>query len=185
MVTYKDEIEIIDGTIGKDVNLQAQDKLGNSIDLSGCTVKWIVYVPEATYPVLEVTCTAVDLSTGKVKYALLITNWSTSGTADSGSETTTVDTERTEASDFWIGAYIRFTSGLNIGLERRVTAFNSGTDTITHEAFPDAVVVGNEYVLVRLEGTKDYTSSLIADKTGYHEEFKNLKVIIKSATPTT
>ena len=69
------------------------------------------------------------------------------GTADSGSTTTTVDSERTEADDYWNNAYILFTSGPNDGLSRRITDFNATTDTITHEAFPSAVAEGDTYLL--------------------------------------
>lgn len=57
---------------------------------------------------------------------------SVSGTADSGSTTTVVDTERTEAdTDYWKGSLITFTSGTLNGQTRLVTAFNAATDTIT------------------------------------------------------
>jgi len=115
MATYESEIEIIENTVGKDINLQAQDSDGNGVDLTACVVKWVVYAPEGTTPLWEVTCTAVDLTTGKVKYTLLAGDWGTN----------------------------------------------------------------------KPQGGSDYTSSLIADKTGYHEEFKNLKVTILTATPTT
>jgi hypothetical protein len=56
----------------------------------------------------------------------------TSGTADSGSNTTMVDSARSEAdTDYWKGSWIRFTSG-DIGDQTRlVTGFNPATDTIT------------------------------------------------------
>jgi hypothetical protein len=69
------------------------------------------------------------------------------GTADSGTTTTTVDAERTEANDYWIGYYIKFTSGSNYGRERLITDFDAATDTITHAAFPDAVAIDDTYVL--------------------------------------
>lgn len=49
--------------------------------------------------------------------------------------------------DFWNGAYIKYSSGDNIGLHRLVTDFDSGTDTLTHDAFPDPVSAGDEYFL--------------------------------------
>ena len=70
------------------------------------------------------------------------------GTADSGTTTTTVDAERTETgTDYWKGAYIEFTSGPNIGVRKKITAFNPATDTITHEAFDNAVAAGHTYFL--------------------------------------
>jgi len=69
------------------------------------------------------------------------------GTADSGSTTTTVDAERTEADHYWNNYYIKFGSGPNAGMERLVSHFDSGTDTLTHAAFPNAVAVTDTYVL--------------------------------------
>lgn len=80
MADYEEEIDLAEGSFGKDVNLQAQDEDGQGINLTGCTVYWIVYDPETrskTTPVyvLKATCTAVDLSDGKVKYTLKETDW--------------------------------------------------------------------------------------------------------------
>ncbi len=74
-MSYEKEIELVENTFGKDVNLQAQDKDGNAVDLTGCTVKWVVYKFGATSAVLIVTCTAVDLANGKVKYSLQSGDW--------------------------------------------------------------------------------------------------------------
>lgn len=55
-----------------------------------------------------------------------------SGAADSGSTTTMVDAARTEAdTDYWLGCWIRFTSGNLAGQTRLITGFNPATDTIT------------------------------------------------------
>ena len=55
-----------------------------------------------------------------------------SGTADSGSTTTMVDTARTEAdTDYWKGAWILFTSGNISGQCRLITAFDVALDQIT------------------------------------------------------
>jgi hypothetical protein len=70
------------------------------------------------------------------------------GTADAGgSVTTTVDAERTEADHYWNNYYIKYGSGPNAGMERLVSHFDSGTDTLTHTAFPNAVATGDTYVL--------------------------------------
>jgi hypothetical protein len=69
------------------------------------------------------------------------------GTADSGSTTTTVDAERTEADHYWNDYYIKFGSGPNAGMERLVSHFDGPTDTLTHAAFPNAVAVTDTYVL--------------------------------------
>jgi len=56
-----------------------------------------------------------------------------SGTADSGSTTTLVDTTAlTQAdTDYWKGAWLVMTSGNLIGQARKISAFNFTTDTIT------------------------------------------------------
>lgn len=69
------------------------------------------------------------------------------GTADSGTTAITVDAERTEADHFWNNYYIKYGSGPNAGMERQVTHFDSGTDTLTHPTFPNAVSAGETYVL--------------------------------------
>jgi hypothetical protein len=65
-------------------------------------------------------------------------SYPTSGTADGGTATTTVDAERTDGDDYWVGAYIKYTSGDNAGEEKMVTGFDDGTNTLTH---------GDKYVL--------------------------------------
>lgn len=54
-----------------------------------------------------------------------------SGTADSGTNATVVDAERTEATDIFANKRIRFIAGANAGVIRVITSFNPGTDTIT------------------------------------------------------
>ena len=69
------------------------------------------------------------------------------GTADSGTTTTTVDAERTEADGYWVGATITYTTGDNVGESQSITAFDATTDTITHGAFSNAVTAGDQYKL--------------------------------------
>jgi len=69
------------------------------------------------------------------------------GTADSGSNTTTIDAERTEAMDYWNGYYIKYGSGPNAGCERLITDFDSAIDKLWHDAFPYAVATGDTYVI--------------------------------------
>lgn len=72
----------------------------------------------------------------------------TTGTADSGTATTMVDDALTEAEDYWVGYYLEFTSGLNIGEKRIVTAFATASDQITvGSAFSNAVVITDAYSL--------------------------------------
>src|SRR3990172_8669225 len=57
---------------------------------------------------------------------------SVSGTADSGTTTTLVDADRTEAdTDYWKGAVLLMTSGNLAGQRRRISAFTPASDTIT------------------------------------------------------
>jgi len=102
------------------------------------------------------------------------------GTADSGTTTTTVDTERTEANDYWNNGYIKFTSGNNIGQTRRVTNFDNNTDTMTHEAFGTAVQTGDTYWIKKTDIEKNIIDSafLIANVANGQfnwTEFKNVK----------
>lgn len=71
------------------------------------------------------------------------------GTADSGSTSTVVDTERTEAdTDYWKGAIILFTSGNIQGQARLITAFNAATDTITFAPVTTQAVSTHTYVIL-------------------------------------
>ena len=55
-----------------------------------------------------------------------------SGTSDSGSTTTMVDSARTEADDdYWKGCFILFTSGTIAGQCRLITGFTASSDTMT------------------------------------------------------
>jgi|GEM_PF-738108 len=71
------------------------------------------------------------------------------GTADSGNVggTTTVDTERTEIDDYWNSATITYVTGSNMGVTRAITDFDAVADTITHTAFANQVVAGDQYKL--------------------------------------
>lgn len=73
-----------------------------------------------------------------------------SGTATSGSTTTTVDTGLPGyADDYFNGGFICFTSGANVGLIRGITDFVDSTNTITHAA-ATAIIAGVTYVATRL-----------------------------------
>ena len=71
------------------------------------------------------------------------------GTAESGSNATTlVDTANlSTTAGSYIGTYVEMTSGDNDGLKRLVTAYNESTQTITVNAFPNAIAVGNTYIV--------------------------------------
>lgn len=97
------------------------------------------------------------------------------GTADSGSTTTTVDVERTEVDHYWNNYYIKYGSGPNSGMERLITHFDSGTDTLTHAAFPFAVAVGDTYVI-------SISSTQVSFIVAYgNPDYPILKVFIEKA----
>jgi len=85
MATYESDIEIVEGTFGKDVNLQAQDSEGDALALTDGTVTWHVYKAKGTVCALLGTCTAVDLPNGKVKYTLQSSDWG-AGKLEGGEE---------------------------------------------------------------------------------------------------
>ena len=80
---------------------------------------------------------------------------SETGTADSGSTTTLVDTERTEAlTTDHVGSVIQFTSGTLSGQSSVITSFTPGTDTIVFSpAVSTSVLVGHTYII--LAGNED------------------------------
>ena len=87
-------------------------------------------------------------------------NTNKTGTADAGGDAThTVDAERTEAEDFWNDSYITFTSGTNNGLTRLVTDFVAATDTLTHDAFPAVVALGDTYYITDIDTVTDGDTS--------------------------
>ena len=80
--------------------------------------------------------------------ALFGTN-STSGTADSGTVSTLVDSVLTEGDDVWIGALLLITSGTNVGCAAEVTDFVASTDTITFTPdMPSAIDATSAYRLI-------------------------------------
>ena len=71
-----------------------------------------------------------------------------SGTADSGTTTTMVDSARNEADDAWIGAVLLFTGETHDPRAVLVTAFDAATDTITFTpALPSDVTTGTYLLL--------------------------------------
>ena len=76
------------------------------------------------------------------------------GTADSGTTTTVVDTERTEATDVFTGSVIQFTSGTLLDESSVITDFDPATDTITFSpAVSTSVLAGHTYRI--LAGNED------------------------------
>ena len=87
-----------------------------------------------------------------------------SGTTDSGTTTTVVDTERTEAdTDYWLGQLIVFTSGTLNGQARVITGFNAATDTLTFApALTVAAAVGHTY---EIWPSGDYLRPTVTNRT--------------------
>lgn len=76
-------------------------------------------------------------------------NGMVTGTADSGTTTTCVDAERTEAdTDYWRNSLILFTSGSIAGQCRLISGFNAGTDTITFTPSTSQAVGTNTYIII-------------------------------------
>lgn len=71
------------------------------------------------------------------------------GTAGSGSTTTLVDATLTQAdADYWVGNWVKFTSGNLIGQVRLITDFVPGTDTITFAPATTQAVSTHSYVII-------------------------------------
>lgn len=74
---------------------------------------------------------------------------SITGTADSGTVGTLVDSALTQSADFFIGQELRMDSGNNTGLSRTIVDFDDATDTVYVEPdFPSAVAAGDDYAIV-------------------------------------
>lgn len=86
-----------------------------------------------------------------------------SSTADSGSTTTLVDATLSQASGFWVGAYIVFTDGANDGEARKITGYNGTTGTLSWTTpLSNAVTASDGYVV-----TFYYVSGLTVSDTNY------------------
>jgi len=73
----------------------------------------------------------------------------TKGTADSGTTLTMVDAARTEAdTDYFVGSWIRFTSGTITDQTRLITGFNFTTNTITFAPATTQAVGTNTYEII-------------------------------------
>ena len=75
----------------------------------------------------------------------------TTGTADSGTTTTLVDSPLTQVNDWWNGYVLSVTGGTNVGYSRSVSDFVLSTKTITvAHAFPVAIDATSVYALGRI-----------------------------------
>jgi hypothetical protein len=87
------------------------------------------------------------------------------GTADSGSTTTMVDAARTEAdTDYWVGSFIRFTSGSISGQTRLITGFTPASDTITFAPAATQAVGTNSYEIIPASSIQTAIDFLEADR---------------------
>ncbi|HEV8655646.1 MAG TPA: hypothetical protein VGR85_09065, partial [Candidatus Limnocylindria bacterium] len=118
----------------------------------------------------KIWSSATRALTDKANFALAAAeydniNKAVSGTVDSGSTTTIIDAERTEAAtDYWKGSVIYFTGGGNIGIVRRITAFNAATDTLTlSPALPNAAAAADTYIILRNEFAEVLVDAMKAD----------------------
>lgn len=77
------------------------------------------------------------------------------GTASSGSTTTITTIGKNWAVDDWANYYVVMETGANAGLSRRITS--NTANTLTVEAFDNAVVNGNSYkIMPYLQGAQSY-----------------------------
>lgn len=75
-----------------------------------------------------------------IMYNVPTTTGPVTGTADSGSTTTLVDSPLTQADDFFNGMFLSITGGTNNGESRLITDFDAASDTITvSSAFTAAI----------------------------------------------
>lgn len=71
-----------------------------------------------------------------------------SGTADSGTTTTMIDTGSIGAgSSYYVGDFLGFTSGPNAGVERRITGYNTSTGAFTCLAFANTISSGDTFYI--------------------------------------
>lgn len=145
MVTYNLDHLLTVAVLGADV---IDDSVFAQLVADDATADWDTF--DNTTDSLEALRIRGDAAwtTGGVSGAMA------SGTSDSGSTTTIVDTERTEAdTDYWKGALVEFTSGNIDGQVRLVTGFTPGTDTITFAPAVTQSVTTQTYDIIQQGGT--------------------------------
>ena len=70
------------------------------------------------------------------------------GVADSGTTSTIVDAELTQANDYWLNYKVVMVTGDSIGQEGTINDFDAASDTLTFTpAMTDAISAGDEYTL--------------------------------------
>ena len=89
------------------------------------------------------------------------TTYEVSGTCTTAGATTTIidETSLTQATDFWNGAVVTFTSGSNKGISTLVTDFVADTDTATIAAVPVATASGDTYKITSTYGLANTNAS--------------------------
>jgi hypothetical protein len=111
-------VRVVDGTGAREINTNA----GAIVTVETATATTTVNGLAAN------VITAASIATDAVtEMRSLVT-----GTTEAGGTTTTfVDTARTEADDYWIGAWVLFTSGSFANQMRQITDFDAASDTFT------------------------------------------------------
>jgi len=87
-----------------------------------------LWVVNGKYPIITNTGFS---TTRMIRISGTTVNEETTGTADSGTPTTLVDSALTQADDYWNGGFLAITAGTNAGEVRSVSDFVAGTDTVT------------------------------------------------------
>ncbi len=106
---------------------------------------------------------------------------STTGSVDSGSTTTMVDSNRTEADDYWNGASIQVETSSGTWEEATVTDFVASTDTITFSpAMSAAPASGESY---RLALKKTSTHYLLTDSDYIIQDVSAGMIKLKGSWP--
>ncbi len=132
----------------------------------------------------------------------LISGSMVSGTADSGSTTTMVDAALTEAdTDYYKGAWIRFTSGNIDNQVRLITGFTPASDTITFTPATTQAVTTHTYEILAAAGidvrlwlgsaasaletaadvVDEWETQSQADPTGFHVNVKEVNGTAQTA----
>lgn len=153
---------ITDAKVASDVTIASVTGAVGSVTGAVGSVTAAVTVGTINANVITASALATDAATEIRSVA--------SGTADSGSTTTIVDTERTEAdTDYWKDMWVRFTSGNIVGQCRLITGFNAATDTITFTPATTQAVTTQTYEILAaayVGGVQGNVSGSVGSVTG-------------------
>ncbi|MHA1329851.1 MAG: hypothetical protein ACTSR2_02125, partial [Candidatus Hodarchaeales archaeon] len=136
-----DRITDSEVTTGTQADLLAQAKLKEAKDEKA---EITAVISDADYDILSFKVgDVVDIR--DLKQISLFRSLVKTGTADSGTSSTLVDSNLIEADDYWNGYFLKFTSGDNKGLVTEILDFNHSTNTIYFSELPNAVSSGDTY----------------------------------------